>query len=89
MGRHRPYGASDGQAPALPVNIRLGWKGLPETNTLAYYENPLITAAKSFIVQAPEVQTCDKHFSSLWHFAVRVNDALLIVVPPYPDSDQV
>jgi hypothetical protein len=21
------------------TNIRLGWKGLPETNTLAYYEN--------------------------------------------------
>jgi len=25
---------------ASPTNIRLGWKGLPETNTLAYYENP-------------------------------------------------
>jgi len=24
----------------LPENIRLGWKGLPGTNTLAYYENP-------------------------------------------------
>ncbi len=23
---------------ALPANIRLGWKGLPGTNTLAYYE---------------------------------------------------
>jgi hypothetical protein len=22
----------------LSQNIRLGWKGLPETNTLAYYE---------------------------------------------------
>jgi hypothetical protein len=22
----------------LPTNIRLGWKGLPETNTLAYYK---------------------------------------------------
>jgi hypothetical protein len=28
-GRPRPYIA----------NIRLGWKGLPGTNTLAYYEN--------------------------------------------------
>jgi hypothetical protein len=37
---------------ALPANIRLGWKGLPETNTLAYYNNPLITDVKSFIVQA-------------------------------------
>jgi hypothetical protein len=25
---------------ASPTNIRLGWKGLPGTNTLAYYENP-------------------------------------------------
>ncbi len=24
----------------LPTNIRLGWKSLPGTNTLAYYENP-------------------------------------------------
>ncbi len=23
---------------AFPTNIRLGWKGLPETNSLAYYE---------------------------------------------------
>jgi hypothetical protein len=32
--------ASLGQALALPANIRLGRKGLPGTNTLAYYENP-------------------------------------------------
>jgi hypothetical protein len=36
-------GASLGQALALPANIRLGWKGLPGTNTLAYYKNPQIT----------------------------------------------
>ncbi len=24
----------------LPTKIRLDWKGLPGTNTLAYYENP-------------------------------------------------
>ncbi len=29
-----------GQALALPMNIRLGLKGLPGTNALAYYENP-------------------------------------------------
>jgi hypothetical protein len=23
----------------LPLNTRLGWKGLPKTNTLAYYRN--------------------------------------------------
>ncbi len=26
---------------ASSTNIRLGWKGLPGTNTLAYYENAL------------------------------------------------
>jgi hypothetical protein len=31
--------ASLGQALAILTNIRLGWKGLPERNTLAYYEN--------------------------------------------------
>jgi hypothetical protein len=29
-----------GRPLALPSNIRLSWKGLPGTNTLAYYENP-------------------------------------------------
>jgi hypothetical protein len=32
-------GSSIGQVPALQTDIRLGWKGLPWTNTLAYYEN--------------------------------------------------
>jgi hypothetical protein len=42
-----------GRPHALPANIRPGWRGLPGTNTLAYYENPSITAVKFFIVQAP------------------------------------
>ncbi len=46
-------GASLRQALALPANITLGWRGLPGTNTLAYYENPKIMAVKSFMVQAP------------------------------------
>jgi hypothetical protein len=50
-----PIGASFGKAPALPANIRLGWKGLPEMNTLAYYENPYITAVRGFTVQAPGI----------------------------------
>jgi hypothetical protein len=37
----------------LPAIIRLGWKGLPGTNTLAYYENSLITDRKSFITLGP------------------------------------
>jgi len=28
-----------GMLLALPTNIRLGWKGLPGTNTVAYYKH--------------------------------------------------
>jgi hypothetical protein len=42
-----------GLAPALPANIRLSWKSLPGTNTLAYYENPKITDKIFFITLAP------------------------------------
>jgi hypothetical protein len=45
-------GAYPGEALFLPTNIRLGWKSLPRTNILGYYENPSITAVKSFIVEA-------------------------------------
>jgi hypothetical protein len=33
--------------------VRLGWKSLPGTNALAYYENSYITDKKSFITLAP------------------------------------
>jgi hypothetical protein len=46
-------GASLGQAPALLTNIRLGWKGLPGTNTLAYYEHSQLTDVKRFITLDP------------------------------------
>ncbi len=39
-------GASLRQALALPADIRLRWNGLPGTNTLAYYENEVITNEK-------------------------------------------
>jgi hypothetical protein len=39
----------DGRLLALPTNIRLGKKGLPVTNTLAYYEHSNITYEISFI----------------------------------------
>ncbi len=38
----------EGRLLASPTNIRLGWKSLPETNSLAYYEYPLITAVKFY-----------------------------------------
>ncbi len=52
-------GASLRYAPALSANIKLGWKGLPGTHTLAYYENLYILAV---IVQAAGVNL-EKPFS--------------------------
>jgi len=42
-----------GRLLALPIDTRLGWKGLPGTNTLAYYGNSQLTSVKSFITLAP------------------------------------
>ena len=39
-------------APAVRANIRLGWKGLPGTNTPAYYEHYKIRAVKCFITSS-------------------------------------
>jgi hypothetical protein len=50
---------------ALPTNIKLGWEGLPGTNTLVYYKNLLITAVKSFVVQAPELTNGKKKIIKL------------------------
>jgi hypothetical protein len=38
---------------ALPTNIRLGWKGLPRTNTLAFHEHLLIMDVNGFITLGP------------------------------------
>ncbi len=38
---------------ALLTNIKLGWKSLPGTNTLAYCKNPQITILKSLTGLAP------------------------------------
>jgi hypothetical protein len=54
----------------LPTNIRLGWKSLPGTNTLAYYKNPQITAVISFIVQG--------HVSQIYcHIFVKLKPGVL------------
>jgi hypothetical protein len=42
-----------GRLLALPKNYRQAWKGLPGANTLAYYENSLLTHVKYFIILAP------------------------------------
>ncbi len=46
-------GASLWQASTLVANVRLARKGLPWTNTLAYYEHSQITYVKSFITLGP------------------------------------
>jgi len=50
-----------GSLPALASNITLGWKDLPETNTLTYYENPKIKDRRRFITLGPE-QHCSYPF---------------------------
>jgi hypothetical protein len=40
---------------ALLTNIRQGWKILPETNTLAYYEHYQIIDMKSFTIKGTEI----------------------------------
>ncbi len=38
-----------GRLLSLPTNIRLGWKGLSKTSTLADYKHSSITDAKSYM----------------------------------------
>ncbi len=45
--------------PNLPANIRIGWKRLATTNTLAYYGLELNTVVKGFIVQSPGANAID------------------------------
>jgi hypothetical protein len=54
---------SNGKLLALPVNTRVGRKGLRVTNTLAYYNIEIITAVKN-IDQVPGTCTI-KHYGSL------------------------
>jgi hypothetical protein len=39
---------------ALTINIRLGWRCLPGTNTLAYCEHSSIMDTKSFTTLVPD-----------------------------------
>ncbi len=57
------WGALFGKAVAFIANIKLGWKGLTKTNTLAYYQHLLIMDIKSFITLGPSVNVI-KLFSS-------------------------
>ena len=45
------------------------WKGLPKTKTQAYYENPYITAVKSFIGLAPVAKVIKLFLSVIYEFS--------------------
>jgi hypothetical protein len=46
-------GASLGQALILTTNIRLGWKGLPGINTLAYLTGASVAKKQVFEILKP------------------------------------
>jgi hypothetical protein len=48
-------------------------KGLPGTNTLAYYENLQITAVKRFIVQPPEEISTKITFKQIFLFKFQIS----------------
>ena len=50
-------GASLDLAPALLANSSLGWKGLPGTNTLAFYEKFVNYGQKKFYNIVPGVSS--------------------------------
>jgi hypothetical protein len=50
------------ESAALLANIRLGWKSLPGTNALAYYENLSITDKKVFITLASGAKVTKRFF---------------------------
>jgi len=63
----------------LLLNIRLGWKGLAGNDTLAYYENSLITVAKIVIILATGANVI-----KLFTFVSYVFHNKLVFVPGKP-----
>jgi hypothetical protein len=51
-------GTSEGRLLALPTNIRLGWKDLQGTNTLAYYKTFVNIGRKKFHNIEPDRMVC-------------------------------
>jgi hypothetical protein len=54
--KHLSGAPLQGRLLASLTNIRLGWKGMPGTNTLAYYKKSVNYSREKFIEQAPEVE---------------------------------
>jgi hypothetical protein len=51
---------SNGKLSGLHANIRLGWRWMTVTNTLAYLRHGINNGRKSFIVQVVVVVVCTK-----------------------------
>ncbi len=65
-------GASLEQAPVLTPNIRLGQKGSPGTNTLAYYEKYLDYDLKKFYRIGPRVRY-NKTFTTVINISAQIS----------------
>jgi hypothetical protein len=51
--KHLPGAPLLGKVLVSPTNIRIGGRGLPETNTPAYHEHLLIVELKVFVIFKP------------------------------------
>jgi hypothetical protein len=77
VGKARKKGASLRLGSGLPRIIRLGWKGVPGTNALAYHEKSSLTAVNFFITLATGhnqhilwPRTSGVHFIKLLFFVI-------------------
>ncbi len=71
----------------LPTNIRLCWKCLPGTNTLAYYKRSQITFVKRFITFVPEnghtAEPADKSVASAYNHSDEASSIKLFTLVNY------
>ncbi len=69
--------------PGKPFQPSL-MKGLPWTNPLAYYDNPSITAVKSFIVQTPGANVIKLFLSVIYGFLYKAREFLRLDLKSVP-----
>jgi len=63
--KHLSGAPHQGRLLASPTNIRLSWKGLPETNTLAYSVN---YGCKKFYRTGPWLEIAEKYKGSFYFY---------------------
>ena len=54
-----------GKLLVFPANVRIDWKVVASTNTLAYLASSTVTKEKSFITLTPSVKVIRLFYSSL------------------------